>query len=351
MRVLQVITLSELGGAQSVVINLSNHLSAIHEVLVVAGEGDGKLFDLLDNKVKFIKLNSLVRRLSPINEFKAAFELKKIYNEFMPDVVHLHSSKAGLLGRIVFPRSKVLYTVHGFDSIRIAYRKFLPLEKLMQYRCSSIVGVSSYDKNVMHQEGIKKNVTYIYNGIYEPISLGKNPFVFANEYSKKILCIARVSKQKKLDLFIDIARRFSNYAFIWIGNTTFPNMEFPPNVFFLGSIANAGAYIAYADLFLLTSNYEGLPMVIIESLAKGVPVVASNVGGIPELLNGKNGWAVDNKMEIFASKIESFFKLSREKREEMSIEAKKTYERTFTVEAMVNNYLKLYCEIINKRSI
>lgn len=131
MRILQVITLCELGGAQSVVINLANSLCRKHEVIVAAGEGDGKMFNELNPNIKIERIPSLVRRLSPINEMKAIMEMKMLYKKYKPDIIHLHSSKAGILGRIAFPPHKIVYTVHGFDSIRIAYRKFLPIEKML----------------------------------------------------------------------------------------------------------------------------------------------------------------------------------------------------------------------------
>ena len=128
MRILQVITLCELGGAQSVVINLANKLSENHEVIVAAGEGDGKMFTMLNDRVKQERLPHLLRALSPKNDMLTIFDMRKLYNKYKPDIIQLHSSKAGMLGRIAFPTKKVVYTVHGFDSIRLAYRKFLPIE-------------------------------------------------------------------------------------------------------------------------------------------------------------------------------------------------------------------------------
>lgn len=145
MKILQVITLSELGGAQSVVVNLANSLAQEHEVTVVAGTGDGKMWLSLNPFVKHECIPSLQRALSPLNEVKTIWALRKLYRKYKPDIIHLHSSKVGVLGRIAFPKSKIIYTVHGFDSIRIAYRKYLPLEKVLQYQCSAIVGVSNYD--------------------------------------------------------------------------------------------------------------------------------------------------------------------------------------------------------------
>ena len=109
MRIFQIITLCELGGAQSVVVNLSNSLCKQHEVIVAAGEGDGKMWGLMDASIKQEHLPSLRRALSPIGELKAIAEMRRLYKKYNPDVIHLHSSKVGILGRVAFPKSKVLY--------------------------------------------------------------------------------------------------------------------------------------------------------------------------------------------------------------------------------------------------
>lgn len=347
MRILQVITLSELGGAQSVVVNLANTLCREHEVIVAAGTSDGKMWGLLDSCIQQEHISSLQRALSPLKEIKTLFTLRKLYRKYRPDVIHLHSSKAGLLGRIAFPSGKIVYTVHGFDSIRIAYRKFLPLEKFLQHRCQAIIGVSQYDERNLKSEGITKHVGMVYNGIPQPQHPDMNPFEKLRGYSHKVLCIARLSPPKKNDLFLDVAALLPQYAFIWVGNQHNVTLQHTPNVFFWGNLPNAGSFNEYADLFFLPSNYEGLPIVIIEALACGKPVVASDVGGISELLNGRNGFALPNNAEQMAEKI-SFILTDKQRYQDMSSEAKKTYQQSFTVDKMVSGYLDIYKHITKK---
>lgn len=344
MRILQVITLCDLGGAQSVVVNLSNALvQRGHEVIVAAGEGNGQMLGLLDPSIPTERIPSLVRRLSPIHELKALIGLRRLYRKYRPDIIQLHSSKAAMLGRMVFPKAKTIYTVHGFDSIRIAYRKFLPLERLMQKRCAAIVGVSQYDEQNLRAEGITHNVGYVYNGIFKPAPLDKDPFGKWDSYRHKVLCIARISPQKKHELFVEVARRMPDCAFLWIGNAEAPDFPYPDNAFFLGNIVQAGSYTKYADAFLLPTNYEGLPVVIIESLSNGVPVVASAVGGISELLDETNGYAVPNDPDVMVSRLREI--LDGDRRIPMAEAARRTYERGFTVESMTDGYLKIYQSI------
>lgn len=342
MKIMQIITLTDLGGAQSVVVNLSNKLCETHELIVVGGEGSGKMWQSLDNRIQKITVPSLKRELSFINDLSTLFTFFKLARKHKPDIVHLHSSKVGILGRLAFPRSKVVYTVHGFDSIRVAYRKFLPIEKGLQRSCKSIVGVSKYDEKNMRDEGINHNLACVYNGIKKPDCIENNPLSFLDSYKKKILCVARLAPPKNSDLFIEVAKLLPDYAFIWVGNLSEYTKEKPSNVFFLGNISTAGSYNEFVDLFMLPSNYEGLPIVIIEAMSFGKPVVASNVGGIGEIIiNGKNGYVVENTPESFVSKIKYILE-NDDIYQEYSKNSYDYFEENLTLDKMVDKYLEIY---------
>lgn len=340
MRILQIITLCELGGAQTVVINLANKLAEQHEVIVAAGEGDGKMWSMLNPSITKEHCLHLQRSLSPLNDTLTLIDFIKLYWKYKPDIIHLHSSKAGILGRVAFPTSKTVYTVHGFDSIRLAYRKFLPIEKFMQRACKAIVGVSKYDEINLKAEGITRNVNCIYNGI-KSLEAKDITIDIPNKYKKKVLCIARLAAPKRVDLFIEVAKMLPNYAFIWIGNQKEVS-DYPENVFFMGNIPNAGIYNSIADLFMISSDYEGLPMVILEAMSLRKPIVASNVGGIKEIVrNGLNGYVVNNTAEEFKSKIESILE-NEELQSTLSKNSYQIFTNELTVDKMVESYLKIY---------
>lgn len=344
MKILQVITRSELGGAQTVVVQLANKLSDKHEVVLVAGEGDGKMWEMVSPRVTCVKSRYLQRALSPLQDIRAAMELRRIYRRHKPDIVHLHSSKAGTLGRLVFPTKKVVYTVHGFDSIRLAFRKFLPVERILQRACGAIVGVSNYDEKNLREEGITRNVTTVYNGIAKPDYNSVERLNIANKYTKIVLSIARVNPQKEPKLFIETARLLPQYGFIWIGNQESVEHigDIPSNCHFLGNMVNAGAYCAQADLFMLPSNYEGLPMVIIEAMSCGKPVVASDVGGVSEIVrNDINGYTLPNRAELFAERIEAILSDS-DLYKRLSDSSLEIFERELTVNRMVEGYMGVY---------
>ena len=341
MKILQIITLSELGGAQSVVANLSNRLCREHVVTVVAGEGDGSFWKILDPAIEQVHCPYLKRRISPLNDLGTLLFFLRLERKLRPDVVHLHSSKAGALGRLAFPKHKIVYTVHGFDSIRLAHHRFIFIERLLQRRCKAIVGVSGYDVETLRAEGITHNVCKVFNGIEADHRQDIEPFPFSKDYEKTILCIARIVPQKNHRLFLALAEALPQYAFVWIGNQQ-PMPDTPPNTFFLGNIAHAGAYCRYADLFILPSNYEGLPMVIIEAMSHSLPVVASDVGGVGEIVrNNINGFTVQNDRDCFVKAILLSLK-SLAFHNQLGSNALRIYQEELTAEQMVRAYLRLY---------
>ena len=338
MRIFQIITLSELGGAQSVALNLANSLANGHDVFVIAG-GDGAMWKQLDKRVKQIKIKALKRSISPL-DFFVWIKLLWLRFKYRPDIVHLHSSKIGILGRLAFPKEKIVYSVHGFDSIRVAYRKFLYLEKLLKNRAKAIVAVSHYDRNNLISENIKQNTFTVYNGIAS-VSLNKSLKLPATSNKKTILTIARIDPPKKYSLFEDVARLLPQYNFVWIGNKTSPPNP-PQNVFCLGEIPNAAQYYVLSDLCLLPSNYEGLPMTIIEAMSVAKPVVASNVGGVSEIVrNGENGYCLENSAELFVEKIVETLE-NKDLYEKMSNKSKQIFDEELTLQKMVEQYLKIY---------
>lgn len=346
MRIFHVITLSALGGAQSVVCNLANNQCFENEVFVISGFG-GDAWSLLDSSVKVLIIPELKREISFWDIF-VLIKLRFFYHKYNPDIIHLHSSKIGALGRLIFPSKKNIYTVHGFDSVRIANPHFLFIENLLKNQASYIVGVSEYDKEHLILEGIRNNVVCIYNGIEDKsryvVSLFSDIDLkladIRSHYTNVVMCIARDNKQKKIDLFFEIAYKISNVAFVWIGNEDLYT-NIPHNVFLMGKISNASSYLRYADLFILPSNYEGLPVSIIEALSFNKPVIASNVGGVSEILDGNNGFAVENRVEDFVEKI-IYILSNAERMDKMRKRAKDTFLEKFTIDKMIDSYYRLY---------
>jgi len=355
VKIFQVITVSEFGGAQTVVANLAQNMSEKDEVYILYG-GNGEAWRHLGEKVHLIKLNEHRKEIS-WKDIVVAFKLLWLRLKHNPDIVHLHSSKMGVIGRIIFNPRKVILTMHGFDSVRKAFPQFLIVEKKLKNRAARIIGVSQYDVDCMRAEGIEQNVELIYNGVIdhtqdnEPIkedySIKEQLEKVRQQYKHVIMCLARISPQKKFDLFIDIARQKPEYGFVWIGNKN-EMKDLPSNVFCLGEAFGAYQYLRYADLFILPSNYEGLPMSILEALSYGVPVVASAVGGITEVLDGTNGYAVGNTASEFIEKIDAVLK-DKDVFDKMKLNARKSYLSRFTVDKMMDSYKSVYKFVLKKK--
>lgn len=357
MKILHIITNTELGGAQKVCIDLCN--SAIkdgHEVAVASMEG-GYLWEQLPSEVNQYFLKNLVKPIKPLKDIKVVFELLKVKKAFKPDIIHLHSSKAGVLGRIIGlgMKNRVVYTVHGFDSIRLVHRVFLPLERLLQHFCGAIIGVSDYDNKNLRSEKIYKNVSTIYNGISEQTINKESMFPFDTNGKKIILNIARISAQKNFQMFLDVAKKFdNNYLFVWIGgepgltlDDLYKKYDVPENVKLMGDVPNASRYINLCDLFVLFSNFEGLPMTIIEAMSQKKAIVASDVGGIYELVDDTNGKLIKNDVDEATNAIKAILE-DNSKKKNMEIESYNKYNMNFTLEKMWESYKNIYEKLINK---
>lgn len=355
MKILHIITNTELGGAQKVCIDLSRSAVADGNSVAVASMDGGYLWSQLPSEVMQFKLKHMVKPINPKMDLKVFFELKAVLKQFKPDVIHLHSSKAGVLGRLVaFPHCRrIVYTVHGFDSIRLKYRVFLPLEKILQHFCGAIVGVSDYDNKNLHSEKIKTNVSTVYNGIDEKsVQLAEN---FPVKTDKKIvITIARIAPPKNIQLFLDVAEKLPEYQFVWFGGSPENSVDelpqvykIPENVSLLGDVPNASSYIHFCDLFVLFSNFEGLPMTIIEAMSQKKAVVASNVGGIYELVDETNGCLIENEVDKACDAINRILgnESLRTNMEEKSYEK---FKNSFTLEKMWSGYKEIYERISNK---
>lgn len=359
MKILHIITNTELGGAQKVCIDLCRSAVADGDEVAVTSMSEGFLWSQLPPEVKQYQLKNMVKPIKPKYDIKVLRELRKVRKDFKPDIIQLHSSKAGVLGRIIGlgSSSKVVYTVHGFDSIRLMHRVFIPLERVLQYCCKGIVGVSDYDKNNLLSEKITHNVVTIYNGISETSIKKENAFpveISGIKDKKIILTIARIAPPKNLKLFLETASKFTNenYLFIWIGGSPEYTIEdikkmydVPSNVILLGDVSEASRYINLCDLFVLFSDFEGLPMTIIEAMSQKKAIVASDVGGIHELVDNSNGALINNSIDDSESAIRKIM-ADDELRNKLGLKSYEKFQEKFTLEKMWKSYKDLYLDIL-----
>lgn len=347
------------GGTFNFLVDLTTELSN-EEHIVIYGtnrENTPKNFkDLFNKNVKFIKWKTAQREMKPLKDIKALWELYTILKNIDDiDIIHLHSSKAGFLGRIVSfflgKSKKTIYTPHAISFLRLDVspkkRKiFIWMEKFASLFGGKIVACSQSEKEAIEEQGIR-NVTFINNGI-KPLQVGKK----INTSNKiTIISVGRLSIQKNPKLFNDIASEFidnPNIQFIWCGDGELKSELTSPNIKCTGWIERKELekYLSNADIYLSTSLWEGLPLSVLEAMSIGLPVVLSDCVGNRDLVKN-NGFLYNNKLE--AVKIINSFKENSRNLIFKGKESKEMFFKKFELNIMGNLYYSLYKKIKKDR--
>lgn len=372
LRILQIITSGEIGGAQTVLVDLVKGICRDYdvEVDVLVGEGEYLPRALSGlSKVNIIGSPYLTRSINPLKDIKALLEMLSLLKLNQYDLVHCHSSKASWLGRIAGTMSgvkKIIMTVHGLSFFStdswIIKQAYSVMEKIAMTMASEYVFVSSYDMQLMKNLGIKESkCSLIYNG--RPIP--SNPKVGLRELlpisgSAPIVCmVARLAEIKDPISFIRIAARVLKMygnddelpVFIIVGGgqmydeciETILKLGVENSVYLLGDKDSAGQYFWDAQIAVLTSRYEACPLAVIEAMAVGRPVVASDVGGTGHLIkHNKTGYLYTRGDENKAADYIVRLLKNHVFREEIGIRAREYYEHHFTPDVMTNKYVNLF---------
>lgn len=366
-KILFVITKSNFGGAQHYVYDIATHLSDFD--VVVAHGGHGKLEEMLKNAgLRTVHIGELERDVGIFKDFRVFFRLKKLFKEERPHTIHLNSSKIGglgsLAGRFVGVK-KIVFTAHGWayreDRSPAAQLTIKFLSWLTILFSHKIIVLSEFEKKCAPTRLMQKKVVAIYNGISNieilPTkegareSLGEH--ISLPSDSIWVGTVAELHKNKGIDYLIDAFAEIKkdNTYLIIIGegeekstlNEKIHTMSLHNNVFLLGNIPNAWKYFKAFDIFALTSIKEGFPYTLLEAARAELPVIASNVGGIPELLNyGKAGLLTEPKnVAQIKAHLETLI-MEPGKRATYGSLLKKYTDDHFTFEEMLNKTKALY---------
>ena len=320
MKILYCITSSSWGGAQLHVLELcADQLARGNEVTFIVGN-KGPLLDKVKQLkgVKVILPPSLVREISPTNDIKAIVELRKIIKSESPDIVHLHSSKAGVIGRLssigLRKKIKVIFTVHGWaftDGVSSRLKKSLYriIEKSVRHFTDLFICVSYYDEKIGKRDKVldsTSNVKVIHNGSTTPSEQSIN---YSVHMPLRLVMIARFSPQKDQETLINAVTKLPKdsykLTFVGDGETLQTNKELVSkyglnhNIKFAGFKDDISDELINNDVYILSTHYEGLPISIIEAMSYGLPILATNVGGNSEMLeNNINGFLFTSKDEL-----------------------------------------------------
>lgn len=340
------------GGVFSFLSNLTNELDKEEYIVIYGVNRDNTPSNFKEKfplNTKFIPWRNASRSLNPLKDIKALWELymilKKIDNI---DIIHLHSSKAGFLGRIVSfllgKSKKTIYTPHAISFLRLDVspkkRKiFIWMEKFASFFGGKIIACSQSEKEAIEEQGIK-NVTFINNGI-KPLQVEKK----VNTSNKiTIISVGRLSIQKNPKLFNDIALDFidnPNVQFIWCGDGELKSELTSSNIKCTGWIERKELenYLANADIYLSTSLWEGLPLSVLEAMSIGLPVVLSDCVGNRDLVQD-NGFLYKNKKEA-TNDINELIE-NRELIDKKGYNSKILMDNNFYINNMAISYLNIY---------
>ncbi len=261
-----------------------------------------QLFAALPNKKVAMK-----REISPISDLKAIQTLIHELQAIKPDVVHLHSSKAGVLGRIACcflnPKPLVFYTPHGYaflrtDSSPMAKKAYWSIEKFFQKIFGGIT-IACGDSEFELAKQLGKS-EMIRNGInIASIQRYLQPFV---NPKLTIGTTGRITAQKNPKLFNSIALQFPNYQFVWVGDGEEREELTAPNIKVTGWFINKQKVYEHLnsfDIYLQTSLWEGLSIAILEAMALQKPIVATQIAGnIDLILPNKTGFLFQETSEL-----------------------------------------------------
>ena len=374
IKILYVITKSNWGGAQKYVYELATNLPRDKfDVAVILG-GDGILLQKLrDQNIRIVNLENLERDINIFKEFAALIALIKIFRKEKPSIIHLNSSKIGglgaLAGRIynllnkLEPKSyklkaKLIFTAHGF-----AFNEDRPwLVKAVLFLLNYVTIILSHKTVTINRKEfgqvsklpfVKKKLELIYIGISESPKIVPTKKDTLHYAQIVVGTISELTKNKGLEYAIEAIARLKNqnvtFSIIGEGEER-KNLEqlikekgVEDRIKLLGFKDGASMYLNLFDIFILTSVKEGLPYSILEAGLARLPVIASDVGGIGEIIeNGKSGILVESKnVEEIVTALTSFID-NPEKRKGLGENLKDTVTKKFSLKKMLDETQKLY---------
>jgi len=364
-KIMYIITKGNWGGAQKYVYNLATQLKDKFDIVVVFGEGEKLKENLEKEGIKTIR----ARKLKNKSDLKWGVfaEIREIIKTETPDIVHLNSSKAGLIGAMAAKNlgiKKIIFTAHGwafndasFFWQRIIFRLAQWITVLLSHK--TITVSQSTKKDIADWTSVTKKVTTIYNGVE------KIEFLKKKEAREKLLpekkggfwigTIAELHKNKGLDILIKSFTSLENSSkkkiyLVIIGEgrekealeKLARNLGVRDRVFFLDFLENAGKFLKAFDLFVLSSRTEGLPFAILEAGLAKLPIIASNVGGIPEIIKKDSGIIIEKENPVLLKEKIEFLMNNPKERRKLGSNLEKIIKSDFSIEKMANKTLLMY---------
>jgi glycosyltransferase involved in cell wall biosynthesis len=366
MKIMYCITNASWGGAQLHVLELCrDQIIRGNEVIFIVGS-EGVLLDKVKEieGVKVILLSSLVREVNVIKDVQVIRDLRKLILKEKPDILHLHSSKAGTVGRIAAINLPVftVFTVHGWAFTNGAGSNFKKnlykiVEKIVSPLTNLFICVSEYDYNLGINESViskkNNNAITIWNGVPRPI----NNYKKENSSLVRLVMTARFSKQKDQKTLIYALNKIRdlNFHMIFVGEgETFEeniklvrDLNLKNKIDFVGFKDNVIPFLIQSDIYILSTHYEGLPISVIEAMSYSLPILVTDVGGDSELVDdGINGFLCkSNDINDLAIKLKLLV-TDKEKIKSFGENSYKKYYDGFRLECMLTKINEEYKKLL-----
>jgi len=353
------------GGAQAHVRDIANgQKKSKHTIYLMAGGGknDHKSFE--EGKIHQIFSSHLIRNLNVLSDIKAVFEIRKVVKKIRPDILAIHSSKAGIIGRVVGWSLGIptVFTVHGWsftEGIPIKKKRaYILIEKAIGLISDGVITVSEYDKRLALQYRVlpEKKIVTIHNGVHDIV----DKRVEQIDERPKIIMVARFSPPKKQLQFLKALScltdlRWEMY-FVGEGELLKEAQKFvvdeglSDRVYFWGNRNDVAELLYKSHLFVLLSDWEGLPLSILEAMSCGLPIVASDVGGVKEaVIQSINGFVIPRDDDADLINKLTLLLTDSSMRIKMGKESRILYEKNFTFDLMHEKTLAYYKQVIQKK--
>ena len=333
------------GGVFTYIVDLANELVNefdMHIAYAVRPQTPSNYKEYFDKRIHLIEVKSFCREIKPAQELKAIKEVKTIAEEVKPDIIHLHSSKAGVIGRIAFNGKDIplFYTPHGYSFLMANYKPakrimFKAIETVMAKRNCTTISCSLGE----HQETLKmtKNATYVNNAINVADLRRSLDKVEKKNHPFTVFTLGRICYQKNPALFNSIAEKMPDTKFLWIGDGDLREELKSKNIEITGWVNREEALkrSMNADVFVLTSLWEGLPISLLEAMyMKKLCVVSDVIGNRDVIHNGGNGYV--------CSDVDEFVKAIEERKEEYVEKAYQDLLENYEVKGQAARYAEIY---------
>jgi len=351
MRIVQIIDSLETGGAERMAVNYANALSEKIEFSgLIASRKEGLLLNQIYKNVSYLFLKK--RKKIDVG---AVFRLRKYLKHNKIDVIHAHSSSffIAVLVRLTLPKIKIIWHDHYGISQDLSSRKSLGL-KIGSFFFTGVISVNSALKDWAKSYLYCNNVIYLSNFILDA-AVSNEKLDLNGLESKRIICVANLRPQKNHGLLIDAANeiknKFPEWTFHLLGkdfNDSYSDqlkkkvndLQLQNTVYFYGTTNNVRSSLLQCQIAVLPSLSEGLPLAILEYGLNRLPVIATNVGEISNVVTSeKEGVIIEsNDRNALVVAIDKLIE-SEKFRNEIGLNLYNKVQKDFSAETIVSNYL------------